>query len=126
MRPAQIAAPRFLGNFIQSSGGWHVKDFYGLCGACLFGQRGEFLVCPEHSISIWRQRADPTGELQSSLPLGLQRDLKAFFGGYKKACELSDKLLFSAGDADAVDEACRKTKVGKILPDAIYVHISAL
>ena len=62
----------------------------------------------------------------SALPLGLQRDLRAFFGGYKKACEMSDKLLFSAGDADAVDEACRRTKVGKILPDAIYVHISAL
>ena len=62
----------------------------------------------------------------SVLPLGLQRDIKAFFGSYKNACDLADRLLFRAGDEAAVDEACRCSKVGKILPEAIYVHASAV
>jgi DNA phosphorothioation-associated putative methyltransferase len=62
----------------------------------------------------------------SVLPLGLQRDIRAFFGNYASACRLADELLFRAGDADAVDEACRKSAVGKLLPNALYVHRDAL
>ena len=62
----------------------------------------------------------------SVLPLGLQRDIRAFFGSYANACRLADELLFKAGDADAVDEACRKSTIGKLLPNALYVHRSAL
>jgi DNA phosphorothioation-associated putative methyltransferase len=62
----------------------------------------------------------------SVLPLGLQRDIKAFFRSYKSACNTADTLLFRAGDAAAVDEACRQSKAGKLLPEAIYVHMSAL
>jgi DNA phosphorothioation-associated putative methyltransferase len=62
----------------------------------------------------------------SVLPVGLQRDIRAFFGSYANACRLADALLFRAGDAKAVDEACRNTKVGKLLPEALYVHRSAL
>ena len=62
----------------------------------------------------------------SVLPLGLQRDIRAFFGSYANACRLADELLFKAGDADAVDEACRRSAVGKLLPTALYVHRSAL
>src|SRR5262249_15997584 len=35
----------------------------------------------------------------SQLPLMLQRDMKAFFGTYTKACAEADELLFKAGDA---------------------------
>jgi DNA phosphorothioation-associated putative methyltransferase len=35
-------------------------------------------------------------------------------------------LLFRAGDADAVDAACRRSPVGKLLPNALYVHRTAL
>lgn len=60
------------------------------------------------------------------LPLSLQRDIRAFFGSYKKACAEADELLFRAGDADAIDQACRQSTVGKLLPNALYVHHSAL
>ena len=30
------------------------------------------------------------------------------------------------GDAEAIDQSCRDSKVGKLLPDALYVHRSAL
>ncbi len=62
----------------------------------------------------------------TALPLGLQRDIRAFFGSYTKACRQADDLLFHAGDAEAVDEACRQSAVGKLLPNALYVHRSAL
>jgi len=62
----------------------------------------------------------------SVLPPGLQRDIHAFFGSYSNACRLADDLLFRAGSAEAVDEACRRSAVGKLLPTALYVHRSAL
>jgi DNA phosphorothioation-associated putative methyltransferase len=62
----------------------------------------------------------------SVLPLGLQRDIRAFFGSYANACRLADELLFKAGDAEAVDEACKRSPVGKLLPNALYIHRDAL
>ncbi len=62
----------------------------------------------------------------SHLPLSIQRDVKAFFGTYRKACEEADELLFSAGKRAVVDRAAEVTPVGKITPDGIYVHTSAL
>ena len=49
-----------------------------------------------------------------------------FFGSSANGCRLADELLFKAGDADAVDEACRRSAVGKLLPNALYVHRTAL
>jgi DNA phosphorothioation-associated putative methyltransferase len=73
------------------------------------------------ALARFRKRP-PLGQL----PLPLQRDLKAFFGTYSKACRQADELLFRAGHAEAIDEACRRSPVGKLLPNALYVHRSAL
>ncbi|WP_162668749.1 DNA phosphorothioation-associated putative methyltransferase [Gemmata massiliana] len=62
----------------------------------------------------------------SQLPLSLQRDTKAFFGTYTKACAEADAILFRAGDANAIDEACKRSKIGKLLPDDLYVHWESL
>jgi DNA phosphorothioation-associated putative methyltransferase len=62
----------------------------------------------------------------SHLPRPLQADMRAFFGTYAGACRRADELLFQAGDADAVDAACKRSAVGKLLPDDLYVHKSAL
>lgn len=62
----------------------------------------------------------------SQLPQTLQRDVKAFFGTYAKACALGDEILFQAGSADRIDEACKRSAVGKLLPDDLYIHRSAL
>jgi DNA phosphorothioation-associated putative methyltransferase len=64
--------------------------------------------------------------VRSQLPLGLQRDLKAFFGAYSRACAEADAMLFQAGDAAAIDAACRRSTIGKLLPDDLYVHRSAV
>jgi DNA phosphorothioation-associated putative methyltransferase len=62
----------------------------------------------------------------SQLPPGLQRDMKAFFGAYSRACSEADALLFKAGDAAAIDEACKLSTIGKLLPDDLYIHRNAL
>lgn len=62
----------------------------------------------------------------SSLPPTLQRDMRAFFGGYTRACAAADELLFTAGDASAIDDACKRATVGKLLPDDLYVHRDAV
>ena len=62
----------------------------------------------------------------SALPIGLQRDIRAFFGSYAGARRLADVRLFQAGEAEAVDDACRRSAVGKLLPNALYIHRSAL
>ena len=61
-----------------------------------------------------------------ALPDELRYDIRAFFGSYRSGCTEADALLFSAGDQDAVDRACRDATVGKLLPHALYVHHSAV
>jgi DNA phosphorothioation-associated putative methyltransferase len=52
--------------------------------------------------------------------------MRAFFGTYSGACRAADTLLFQTGDAAAIDSACARSPVGKLLPDDLYVHRSAL
>ncbi len=65
-------------------------------------------------------------QLFDTLPDDLLHDIRAFFGSYRAGCTEADPLLFSAGDPDAVDRACRDAPVGKLLPDALYVHRTAV
>ena len=41
-------------------------------------------------------------------------------------CTEADHLLYSAGDQNAIDQACARAPVGKVLPGALYVHHTAL
>lgn len=62
----------------------------------------------------------------SDLPDDLQRDVRSLFGSYKSATAQADRLLFGAGRTEDVNRAVAEMTVGKILPDAVYVHTSAL
>jgi hypothetical protein len=62
----------------------------------------------------------------SVLPRALQLDIRAFFGAYTKACSQADELLFQAGKAEIIDAACKRSPIGKLLPDALYVHRESL
>src|ERR1700676_2087604 len=57
----------------------------------------------------------------SQLPRELRAPIRAFFGTYAKACRQADELLFRAGDASAIDEACRGSPIRKLLPHHPYV-----
>jgi DNA phosphorothioation-associated putative methyltransferase len=62
----------------------------------------------------------------AALPLELQCDIRAFFGSYKDACAEADRLLYGAGNQAALEQSCRSARVGKLTPEALYVHTSAL
>ena len=62
----------------------------------------------------------------NALPRDLRHDVRAFFGTYKKACQEADALLYSAGNPNAVNAACKRADIGKLLPEALYVHHTAL
>jgi DNA phosphorothioation-associated putative methyltransferase len=62
----------------------------------------------------------------TSVPVVLQRDIKALFKTYKQACAEGDELLFAAGDMTQVDAACTNAPFGKLMPTALYVHAESL
>ena len=62
----------------------------------------------------------------SQLPRPIQRDVRAFFSTYSRACDLADRLLFSAGNLKAIDQTARQSPIGKLTPTSLYLHISAL
>jgi DNA phosphorothioation-associated putative methyltransferase len=61
-----------------------------------------------------------------NLSPSIRADIKAFFGNYEEACEVADRLLFKIGEPGVIKQACQQNKIGKLLPAALYVHISAL
>jgi DNA phosphorothioation-associated putative methyltransferase len=61
-----------------------------------------------------------------NLSPAIRADIKAFFGSYDEACDVADRLLFKIGEPGVIKQACQHSKIGKLLPAALYVHISAL
>jgi DNA phosphorothioation-associated putative methyltransferase len=61
-----------------------------------------------------------------NLSVAMRADIKAFFGSYDEACAVADRLLFKIGEPSVIKQACQHSKIGKLLPAALYVHISAL
>ena len=62
----------------------------------------------------------------SKLPPTVQKDIKVFLGGYKVACGRADTLLFRAGDPDAIDQACQRASIGRLVDNALIFHKSCL
>ena len=60
------------------------------------------------------------------LPGALQQDIKGLFPSYADACKRADALLFSVGKMELVTGACAASPIGKLIPEALYVHIRAL
>ena len=56
------------------------------------------------------------------LPLSTSRDIREFFGSYKAFLDKTNELLFSVGRENIVTKAFGKVKLGKHLPDAVYIH----
>ena len=56
----------------------------------------------------------------------LRRDIKGHFSSYKSACEHANALLFASGNPLLIDAECRDSPVGKLTPNALYIHRSAL
>lgn len=61
-----------------------------------------------------------------SLPLVMQHDLRWFFSGYTNARSEARDLLFSVGKMNLIDSVCQQAKQGKLLPEALYVHVTGI
>ena len=62
----------------------------------------------------------------TGLPETTRYDVRGLVSSYKQATAEADRLLFSAGDPEAVAAAADDSTAGKRLPSALYVHESAL
>ena len=62
----------------------------------------------------------------STLPLFLQRDIRALFSSYTRACEEADSQLMSIGNPEVRDEAMLRAPFGKLMPKGLYVHADHL
>ena len=60
-----------------------------------------------------------------ALPLGVRKDVIGIWQTYQAALSEGEWFLFSIGSTKAVRAACRSSKVGKLLPEDLYVHKSA-
>ena len=58
----------------------------------------------------------------SELPHEVQYDIKDFYSNYKNACNKADTLLFSLADQNALSQACAQSQLGKLTPEALYIH----
>jgi DNA phosphorothioation-associated putative methyltransferase len=81
--------------------------------------RGNLLVYLALSAFAGRPR-------MGALPHDVQRDIKEFFGSYRAATAEADRLLFSLRSDDELSRAVREMPTGKVLPDALYFHASAI
>ncbi len=56
----------------------------------------------------------------------LQENLPPVFGSYSQACHHVNQLLLSLNQIDRIAQICQQSPMGKKLPTALYVHVSAL
>ncbi len=60
------------------------------------------------------------------LPASLQKNIEVFFGCYEQAVIAAEEMLFQVKEAGVISNLCEVSTVGKHLPNALYVHISAV
>lgn len=56
----------------------------------------------------------------------IRADIKGLFGNYKQACLLADAMLFSLSNQEAIAKACRRSEIGRKIPNGLLVHVSAI
>jgi DNA phosphorothioation-associated putative methyltransferase len=60
-----------------------------------------------------------------SLPDEVQADIKMLWPSYKEALQAGNEFLFNLGKPGRIERECKESKVGKKLPDALYIHRTA-
>ena len=76
-------------------------------------------------VMLASSRLSPLGRpLFREMSKSHKADIKGFFGSYKDACQRADDLLMQLGSSPIIDKACVDYGQGKLLPDALYVHVS--
>ena len=68
----------------------------------------------------------PKIKLETDLPQKVRDDIKTYFFTYKSACEFANQIFLEIHNPGAIKKYCQQSKIGKKLPTAFYIHISAL
>ncbi len=59
-------------------------------------------------------------------PPPVQQQIHANFGSYGRVCQVIDQILLNLNQQWAIAAYCQQSKIGKKLPNAFYVHQSAI
>lgn len=62
----------------------------------------------------------------SDFPPSTRYDIRGLFGTYKKARETAEDSLFQLSDQEEINHFCRRSTIGKLTPEGLYLHVSAL
>ena len=68
----------------------------------------------------------PKIKLETDLPQKVRNDIKTYFCTYKSACQFANQIFLEIYQPGAIKKYCQQSKIGKKLPTAFYIHISAL
>ncbi|SNS98601.1 DNA phosphorothioation-associated putative methyltransferase [Asanoa hainanensis] len=60
------------------------------------------------------------------LPRDMLLDIRGIFGSYREACSRADQLLHAIADQRALNNACIRSQIGKLVADALYIHAAAI
>ncbi|MEB3340327.1 DNA phosphorothioation-associated putative methyltransferase [Okeania sp.] len=65
-------------------------------------------------------------KLETNLPQKVRNLIKTYFGTYKSACEFANQIFLELYQPGTIKKYCQQSQIGKKLPTAFYIHISAL
>ncbi|MEM1171479.1 MAG: DNA phosphorothioation-associated putative methyltransferase [Cyanobacteria bacterium P01_H01_bin.35] len=68
----------------------------------------------------------PKIKLETNLPQKVRDNIQTYFFTYKSACEFANQIFLEIYKPGAIKKYCQQSKIGKKLPTALYIHISAL
>lgn len=68
----------------------------------------------------------PKIQLETDLPQAVIDDIKTYFCTYQSACKSANQIFLEIYQPGAVKKYCQQSKIGKKLPTAFYIHLSAL
>ncbi|MGB3512494.1 MAG: DNA phosphorothioation-associated putative methyltransferase [Microcoleaceae cyanobacterium] len=68
----------------------------------------------------------PKIKLETDLPQTVRDDIKTYFYTYKSACASANQIFLEIYRPGAIKKYCQQSKIGKKLPTAFYIHLSAL
>ncbi|KKD39959.1 DNA phosphorothioation-associated methyltransferase [Limnoraphis robusta CS-951] len=71
-------------------------------------------------------RLPPHLTLLSQFPPTVQQEIYNSFGSYGRVCQVVNQILLHLTQQWAIADYCQRSKIGKKLPNALYVHLSAI
>ncbi|MEB3279708.1 MAG: DNA phosphorothioation-associated putative methyltransferase [Lyngbya sp.] len=92
--------------------------------ASLLSQLNDLIFSLAQQAATFRLPPDLT--FLSQFPPRLQQEVENRFGSYGRVCQVVNQILLDLAKPSAIANYCQSSRIGKKLPNALYVHVSAL